>query len=49
METETSSMMVEAVTKSELMGLASWNEARTDEQLLAFLTKREAEVFATET
>ena len=47
METE-SNMMVEDVTKSELMDLASWDQPRTDEQLMSFLTKREAEIFATE-
>jgi hypothetical protein len=47
METETS--MVESVTKSELLGLASWSQSRTTEQLMSFLSRREAEIFATET
>jgi hypothetical protein len=47
METEATSM-VEEVTKSELMGLASWNERRTAEQLMDFISRREAEIFATE-
>lgn len=46
METETN--MVEAVTKSELMGLASWDQPRTTEQLRNFIARREAEIFATE-
>ena len=47
METE-SMNTVEEVTKSELLGLASWNQSRTSEQLLSFLARREAEIFATE-
>lgn len=46
MEQETS--MVEAVTKSELMGLASWDKERSEADLLGFITRREAEIFATE-
>ncbi len=46
METETN--MVEAVTKSELLGLASWDQSRTAEQLMNFISRREAEIFATE-
>jgi hypothetical protein len=45
---ETDVNMVEDVTKSEIMGLGSWNEPRTDEQLLNFLSRREAAIFATE-
>ena len=46
METETS--MVEDVTKSELLELASWNQPRTTEQLLGFIARREADIYATE-
>jgi len=46
METETS--MVEDVTKSEIMNLASWDQPRTTEQLLGFIARRETEIFATE-
>jgi len=46
METETN--MVEDVTKSEIMNLASWNQPRTSEQLLSFIARREAEIFETE-
>jgi len=39
--------IVELVTKSELLELelASWNRPRTTEQLLGFITRREAEAF----
>lgn len=40
--------MVEAVTKSEIMGLASWDQPRSAEQLMNFISRREAEIFATE-
>lgn len=40
--------MVEAVTKSEIMGLASWNQPRSSEQLMNFISRREAEIFSTE-
>lgn len=45
---EQESSMVEAVTKSELMGLASWDKERSEEELLSFISRREAEVFAAE-
>lgn len=47
METETIGM-VEDVTKSELMNLASWDKPRTDEQLHEFIERRETDIFATE-
>jgi len=40
--------MVEDVTKSEIMGLASWDRPRSTQQLISFITKREAEIFSTE-
>lgn len=43
METETG--IVEAVTKSDLLELASWDKPRTTEQLLGFIARREAEIF----
>lgn len=46
METEIN--MVEDVTKSEIMNLASWDQPRTTEQLLGFIARREAEIFTTE-
>jgi len=42
METETG--IVEAVTKSDLLELASWDKPRTTEQLLGFIARREAEI-----
>lgn len=33
---------IEQVTKSELLGLDSWNQPRTTEQLLGFIARREA-------
>lgn len=39
---------IEAVTKSDLLELASWNQPRTHEQLVNFITRREADIFATE-
>jgi len=33
---------VELVTKSDLLGLASWEQPRTTEQLLGFIARREA-------
>lgn len=47
METETK--ITEVATKNELECQASWNQSRTTEQLLGFIARREAEVFATET
>ena len=39
---------IELVTKSDLLDLASWNQPRTNEQLLGFIARREAEIFATD-
>ncbi len=43
---------IESVSKSDLMGLQlgseSWNQSRSTEQLLNFITRREAEIFSTE-
>ena len=39
---ETQNMGVEAVTKSELLELASWNRQRTIEQLRGFISRRSA-------
>lgn len=39
---------IELVTKSDLLDLASWDQPRTNEQLLGFIARREAEVFATD-
>jgi hypothetical protein len=47
MENNTNAM-VEDVTKSDILGLASWEKARTTEQLLGFIARREAEIFSTE-
>lgn len=33
-------------TKSEVLGLASWNKERTTEELLSFISRREAQIFA---
>ncbi|HPF30943.1 MAG TPA: hypothetical protein PLO25_01350 [Candidatus Saccharibacteria bacterium] len=37
---------VEAVTKSDLLelGMATWNQPRTPEQILNFISRREAEL-----
>jgi hypothetical protein len=45
MDTQISS--IESVTKSELLGLASWDQQRSAEQLLDFISRREAEIFST--
>jgi hypothetical protein len=41
---------IEAVSKSDILnlGVESWNSPRSTEQLLGFIARREAEVFATE-
>lgn len=44
METDATQMGIEQVTKSELLGLDSWNRPRTSEQLLGFIARREAMV-----
>jgi hypothetical protein len=36
--------IVESVTKSELLDLASWDKPRSTEQLLSFIARREAEI-----
>jgi hypothetical protein len=46
METDTN--MVEEVTKSEIMGLMSWDKPRTAKQLMNFISRREADIFATD-
>lgn len=35
---------VESVTKSDILGLATWDQQRTTEQLLGFIARREAVV-----
>lgn len=45
---ETEMDMVESVTESEILGLATWDKPRTAEQILGFIARREAEIFATE-
>lgn len=47
METESTSM-VEDVTKSEVLGLATWDRQRDTAEILSFLARREADIFATE-
>jgi len=47
METSSTSM-IEDVTKSEVLGLATWDRERTTEEILGFLARREADIFATE-
>lgn len=45
METELiSSNMIENVSMSEILGLASWDRPRSDEQIRNFISRREAEV-----
>ncbi len=39
---ETQDIGIEAVTKSELLELASWNRQRTSEQLRDFISRRTA-------
>lgn len=39
---------VESVTKSDLLELASWNQPRTQEQIMDFISRREAAIFSTE-
>ena len=48
METSSTSM-IEDVTKSEVLGLATWDRERTTEEILGFLARREADIYATET
>jgi hypothetical protein len=45
METQSN---IELVTKSDLLGLemATWDRPRSTEQLLGFIARREAEIFA---
>jgi len=45
---ETDINMVESVNESEILGLATWDQPRTNEQILGFINRREAEIFATE-
>jgi hypothetical protein len=35
------------VSNENFEGLDSWNQSRTAEQLLSFITRREAEIFST--
>lgn len=39
---EMESGVVEDVTKSDILGLATWNQPRSTEQLLGFIARREA-------
>lgn len=45
---ETQNANVERVNKGEILALATWNRERTPEDLLGFIARREAEIFATE-
>jgi hypothetical protein len=36
--------MEEAITKSDILELASWNQSRSDEQLRSFVARREAAI-----
>jgi len=42
MEIDSTNMGIEQVTKSELLGLDSWNRPRSSEQLLGFIARHEA-------
>ena len=35
---------IELVTKSEVLGLNSWDRARSRDELISFISRREAEV-----
>lgn len=39
---------VEEVTKSDILGLDTWNQERTSEQLLDFISRHEAAVASAE-
>lgn len=43
---ELDSSVTELVTKSDILGLASWNQTRSTEDLLNFISRREAQIFA---
>lgn len=43
---ETQSEIIEPVTKSDLLELATWDRPRTTEQLIGFIARREAEIFS---
>ncbi len=47
---ETQIVDVENVTKTDILGLemASWDQPRTTEQLLSLISRREADIFATQ-
>lgn len=36
----------EAVNKSDILNLASWNRTRSTEELLSFISRRESQIFA---
>lgn len=40
-------VMIQPVSKSELLGLASWNRSRTPQEIMNFISRREAEIFST--
>lgn len=48
MEIELNQMGIEQVTKSELLGLDSWNRPRSTEQLLGFIARHEAMILESE-
>jgi hypothetical protein len=47
---ETQIVDVENVTKTDILGLemASWDQPRTTEQLLSLISRREADIFSTQ-
>jgi hypothetical protein len=45
---EVQNIDIERVNKGEILSLATWNRDRSPEELLGFIARREAEIFATE-
>ena len=48
MEMEIQSGTIESVTKDDILSLASWDQPRSSEQIIDFIKRREAEIFATD-
>ena len=44
MSTDTSTSTIEPVTISELLGIASWDRPRTDDELQSFRSRHEQEL-----